>query len=206
MNRRRAPLLIAAVAAVVLGAAEARAQAVPLVEGSVAPSVGVESIGPPGVVVDVGLGRRALFQPVLQARASAHARTLAVAGGGAWQQELGDVVFLRETVLAGPFLAAVDGVVPGARASAQLLVGFRLGDRWVLSVGPEVTAAVAVADVPVPADGRVGVALVGGARWFVVPDVAVTLSLGGGYDLGGHGAGAVAGQAFAGALFRFGDP
>lgn len=197
---RRAAALAVVVAAALSG--PLRAQAVPLPAQSAALSVGFASVGPPSFVADVALARAPTFQPLVQGRWDLHARSVAVLGGGAWEQSLGDVVFFRETALVGPFLATVDDVAVGARVSLQALAGFRLGDAWVLTVGPEVVPVVALDRVPGGAlDGRVGCSLTGGARWFVVPDVAATLSVAAGYDVGGRGAGAVAGQAFAGALF-----
>jgi hypothetical protein len=194
-------VVVAVVAVLGVAPSPARAQAVPLPDGSVAVAAGFESLALPSLVVDVGLHATPAFQPVVQARWSLPTAAVGVAGGGAWQQSVGDVVFFRETVLGGPFLATVDGVAPGARLTAQALAGFRLGEAWTLTVGPELVAVATLDGVPGGAvDGRVGIAVVGGARWFVVPTTAVTLSLAGGYDVGGRGAGAVAGQALLGVL------
>jgi hypothetical protein len=198
----RAGLLHAALVVVTLLAAPfAWAHEVPQPEGSVALQAGFENLSAPSVVVDVALQAQPsaspLFTPLLQGRLDLHARAAAVAGGAALQQRLTDWLFLREVVLVGPFASIVDDVAFGLRSSLLAEVGFNLGDSFAIVVGPQLTP---VAALDQTVDGRIGTGLVAGARWFVVPTVAATLQVDGGYDFGGSGDGAVRGAAFAGVV------
>ncbi|MBM4279336.1 MAG: hypothetical protein FJ137_00775 [Deltaproteobacteria bacterium] len=200
----RSPRLV--VVAVLLGACAVRAQTMPQPDGSLGVRLGVESFGPPVVVVDatfdsLAMGALEHVKPVAQARLDLHGRVVALLGGAVLEQRFGERLFLREAVQLGPFVATVDDVAIGARAGLLAQVGYDLGDAFTIAAGPELVPVVAFdTSAGGGIDGRLGCALGGVVRWFVVPRAAATLTLSGGYDLGGRGAGAVTGVALLGAV------
>jgi hypothetical protein len=182
-------------------AGTARGQSMPQHDGSVGVRVGWASAGLPIIVSDVAWKTAGRLQPIVQARWDLHAQSVGVTGGAVLEQRLTERLFLREAAQVGPFVSVVDDVAVGLRAGLLGQLGFDVTPELLLAVGPEVTPVVALdTSSDRSTDGRVGCALVGVARWMVVPRVAATLTLAGGYDVGGRGAGAVAGTAALGAI------
>jgi hypothetical protein len=193
-------------AAVACVGGAAHAQSMPLPDGSLGVRAGFESVGPPVVIVDAAFdsfraGAFERLQPVAQVRVDLHGRVVGLLGGAVLEQRLGERLYLREAVQIGPFVATVDDVAVGVRAGLLAQLGYDLGDSVTIAAGPELVPVAAFArSTDGAVDGRLGFGLVGVVRWFVLPRAAATLTLSGGYDLGGRGAGGVAGAALLGAV------
>lgn len=176
----------------------ARAQSVPLAPQSLTGQLGFESVGGPVVVVDAA--PRAFdsgILPFAQARLDTHTASVALVVGGQLEQNISDWFFVREAAGAGLFVSAVDGVAGGLRGDATVQLGFRIFSA-VLVTGPTLGGALAVDGA---VDGRFSP---GWDTALVVPVVehaAVVGHVNAGYDLGGHGDGALRGGAFVGARF-----
>jgi hypothetical protein len=199
MNARTLSAVAFVVGALFVG--HARAQSVPLPEGSVALQVGFASVGPPVVVVDTALREAGAFVPVVQGRFDLHARTVGVSGGGMVEQRVNGWFFLREAAQLGPFVAVADDVAVGLRGGVLAQAGFDVADDITLAIGPAFVPVLALdTSNDRSLDGRLGCSLVGAGRWFVLPTLATTVTLAAGYDIGGHGAGAMTGEALVGVL------
>jgi hypothetical protein len=188
-------------AAVVFVAVNARAQTVPQPAQSVGARVGFVSLGPPAVVVDVALRESGPFLPMLTAWTEVHTASVGIGGGASLLQRLSPWVSVREFAHIAPFVSWVDGATVGVRTTVSAQLAFDVTDHLLFAVGPEVVPVVSLAAArDRSSDGRLGVSLVGAARWFFARDLAATLSLSGGYDAGGKGAGALSSSAFLGML------
>ncbi|HEY1101681.1 MAG TPA: hypothetical protein VGF99_22265 [Myxococcota bacterium] len=166
----------------------------------VAGGVGIERFGLPTVELTLATSSAPLKSSsgslLIGTRFDIASRTIAVGAGAQFVQAIGAGWFVREAFLVSPFLGALDDVVGGLRGEGTVQVGVNLG-AVDLFVGPRLTPVVAVVG---GTDGRVGVDVAGGARWFVLDTVALTATLAGGADFG-HRDAVFSSQTVAGAAF-----
>lgn len=170
----------------------------------VAGNVGVERFGLPTVELTLATSSAPVTSStpsssgslLIGTRFDIASRTIAVGAGAQFVQAIGAGWFVREAFLVSPFLGALDDVVGGLRGEGTVQVGVNLG-AVDLFVGPRLTPVVAVVG---GTDGRVGVDVAGGARWFVLDTVALTATLAGGADFG-HRDAVFSSQTVAGAAF-----
>ncbi len=162
--------------------------------------LGIERFGAPTLTFALAPTSSPLSQSssslVLTGRFDSSARSVGVGLGGQFVQSLNGTLFVREAVVVQPFLIAVDDVVGGVRGEVTAQIGFHL-DRFDFAIGPRFIPVVAVAE---GTDGRLGVDVVGAARFFVVDELALTVDLGAGSDFS-HRNGIVAGSVLSGTAY-----
>ncbi len=180
-------------------ASSASAQTVPLAPLSLAPRLGLTSIGAPTLVVDAAAKSLTpvAVLPFVSLRFDLHSLSVGASAGLQLEQQVCSGFFVREAISGGPFVVAVDGVAIGVGAREVLQGAFVLGDV-VLATGPAFSQAAALDGA---VDGRAFFGWSGAVVWRATEHVAVTVDASGGLDIGGHGDGAATGDVFVGARF-----
>jgi hypothetical protein len=200
MNRLVAVFVVTAAVAVAAGSAHAQVQ--PLPSSTAALQLGLDHARGLALQGAFALGKANPTDVVqngllVTARADGASQVVGVGLGAQLHQRFSDVVFLREVVVAEPFVSALDGPVVGARGDVLLQLGLDLGGVHLL-LGPRATA-VAVLDRDV--GGRVVLDGVVGVRVPITDHVAVVGSASAGGEQAHRGGALQPGGAVSGSLW-----
>jgi hypothetical protein len=200
MNRSVAVFAVAALATGFAGAAHAQVQ--PLPSSTLAVQLGFDHARGLALQGAFALGKANATDVVqngllVTARADGASQVVGVGLGAQLHQRFSDVVFLREVVVAEPFVSALDGPVVGARGDVLLQLGLDLGGVHLM-FGPRATA-LAVLDRDVP--GRVAIDGVVGVRVPITDHVAVVSSASAGGEQAHRGGALQPGGTVSGSLW-----